>query len=145
MHVLKRSTITLLLSLLISISCYSKETKSKIKADKNIKPEKPNIIMILADDMGYSDLGCYGSEINTPNLNKLAQNGMRFTQMHNTSKSFPSRACLLTGVYAQQSGMSENPSIIKNTISIGDLLKSAGYRTLFSGKNHSKTSLYNFG
>jgi arylsulfatase len=145
MQLLKRSTISILLSLLISISCYSKETKSKIKADKNSKPEKPNIIMILADDMGYSDLGCYGSEINTPNLNKLAQSGMRFTQMHNTSKSFPSRACLLTGVYAQQSGMSENPSTIKNTISIGDLLKSAGYRTLFSGKNHSKTSLYNFG
>ena len=145
MQLLKLSTISILLSLLISISCYSKETKSKIKADKNSKPEKPNIIMILADDMGYSDLGCYGSEINTPNLDKLAQNGMRFTQMHNTSKSFPSRACLLTGVYAQQSGMSENPSTIKNTISIGDLLKSAGYRTLFSGKNHSKTSLYNFG
>jgi len=145
MQVLKRSSISILLSLLISISCYSKETKSKIKADKNSKPEKPNIIMILADDMGYSDLGCYGSEINTPNLNKLAQNGMRFTQMHNTSKSFPSRACLITGVYAQQSGMSENPGTIKNTISIGDLLKSAGYRTLFSGKNHSKTSLYTFG
>ncbi|MEI6554309.1 MAG: arylsulfatase [Paludibacter sp.] len=127
------------------MSCYSKETKNKIKKEKDNNPDKPNIIMILADDMGYSDLGCYGSEINTPNLNKLAQNGMRFTQMHNTSKSFPSRACLLTGVYAQQSGMSENPGTIKNTISIGDLLKSAGYRTLFSGKNHSKTSLYSFG
>ena len=145
MQVIKRSTISVLLSLLISMSCYSKETKNKIKKEKDNNPDKPNIIMILADDMGYSDLGCYGSEINTPNLNKLAQNGMRFTQMHNTSKSFPSRACLLTGVYAQQSGMSENPGTIKNTISIGDLLKSAGYRTLFSGKNHSKTSLYSFG
>ena len=142
---IKRSTISVLLSLLISISCYSKETKTKIKKEKNNNPDKPNIIMILADDMGYSDLGCYGSEINTPNLNKLAQNGLRFTQMHNTAKSFPSRACLLTGVYAQQSGMSENPQTIKNTISIGDLLKSAGYRTLFSGKNHSRTKLYDFG
>ena len=133
------------MSLLISISCYSKETKAKIKSELNSKPEKPNIIMILADDMGYSDLGCYGSEINTPNLNQLAQNGMRFTQMHNTSKSFPSRACLLTGVYAQQNGMSEKPEKFINSISIGDLLKSAGYRTLFSGKNHSRTSLYNFG
>ena len=145
MQVLKRSTISILLSLLISISCYSKETKAKIKSELNSKPEKPNIIMILADDMGYSDLGCYGSEINTPNLNQLAQNGMRFTQMHNTSKSFPSRACLLTGVYAQQNGMSEKPEKFINSISIGDLLKSAGYRTLFSGKNHSRTSLYNFG
>jgi len=142
---IKRSTISVLLSLLISISCYSKETKTKIKKEKNNNPDKPNIIMILADDMGYSDLGCYGSEINTPNLNKLAQNGLRFTQMHNTAKSFPSRACLLTGVYAQQSGMSENPSSIINSISIGDLLKSAGYRTLFSGKNHSRTKLYDFG
>jgi arylsulfatase len=101
--------------------------------------------MILADDMGYSDLGCYGSEINTPNLDKLAQNGIRFTQMHNTAKCFPSRACLLTGVYAQQSGMSEKPESIKNSISLGDLLKTAGYRTLFSGKNHSRTKLYDFG
>ncbi len=145
MIVVKKSTLIVFLSFLVSISCFSKETKAKIKNELNNKPEKPNIIMILADDMGYSDLGCYGSEISTPNLDKLAQNGMRFTQMHNTSKSFPSRACLLTGVYAQQSGMSKSPSTIKNTISMGDLLKSVGYRTLFSGKNHSKTSLYTFG
>jgi len=145
MQVLKRSYFSFLFTFFVSIYGFSKETKAKQKTEENIKSDKPNIIMILADDMGYSDLGCYGSEINTPNLNKLAQNGMRFTQMHNTSKSFPSRACLLTGVYAQQCGMSENPQEIKNSISIGDLAKSAGYRTLFSGKNHSKTTLYNFG
>jgi arylsulfatase len=66
---------------------------------------KPNIIFILVDDMGYSDLGCYGSEVQTPNLDQLAEQGMRFTQMYNTSKCFPSRACLLTGVYAQQCNM----------------------------------------
>jgi len=63
--------------------------------------EKPNIILISADDLGWSDIGCYGSEVQTPNLDKLAEEGMRFTQFHNTSKCFPSRACLLTGVYAQ--------------------------------------------
>ena len=67
--------------------------------------EKPNIIFILVDDMGYSDLGCYGGEISTPHIDSLAQNGLRYTQMYNTAKCFPSRACLLTGVYAQQSGM----------------------------------------
>lgn len=72
------------------------------KTSKN--EQRPNIILILADDMGWSDLGCYGGEINTPNLDKLAEDGLRFTEVYNTSKCFPSRACLLTGVYAQQCG-----------------------------------------
>ena len=101
--------------------------------------------MILVDDMGYSDLGCYGGEIETPNLDKLAKKGIRFTQMHNTAKCFPSRACLLTGVYAQQCGMGVQPKTFTNSISLGDLLRNAGYRTLLSGKNHSQLSLYNFG
>ncbi len=117
---------------------------SKEKTEQQ-NPNKPNIILILVDDMGYSDLGSYGSEIKTPNLDNLASNGIRFTQMHNTSKCFPSRASLLTGVYAQQSGMSVNPESIINTISVADLLKSVGYRTLQSGKNHSKTKMYDFG
>ena len=108
-------------------------------------PTKPNIIMILADDLGYSQLGCYGSEINTPHLDSLAANGIRFTQFHNTAKSFPSRACLLTGVYAQQCGMGDNPAAMINSISLGDMLQTAGYTTLFSGKNHSLTPLYGFG
>ncbi len=112
---------------------------------KTDKTTKPNIVLILVDDMGYSDIGCYGGEISTPNLDKLANQGMRFTQMHNTSKCFPSRSCLLTGVYAQQNGMSVNPEQFQNSISLGDLVKTAGYRTLQSGKNHSKTSLYDFG
>jgi arylsulfatase len=97
----------------------------------------PNIILILADDMGWSDPGCYGSEISTPNLDHLAENGMRFTQVYNTSKCYPSRACLLTGVYAQQSGFGSsfrNP--IANAITLGEMLRMAGYRTLWSGKHH---------
>jgi len=121
---------------------------SSIVAAQNEKvgtSSKPNIIIILADDMGYSQLGCYGSEIETPHLDSLANYGVRFTQFHNTSKSFPSRACLLTGVYAQQCGMDVNPQSIVNSISLGDMLRTAGYTTLFSGKNHSTTPLYGFG
>ncbi len=109
------------------------------------KNERPNIVMILADDMGFSDLGCYGSEINTPNLDQLADNGLRFTQFTNTSKSFPSRACLLTGLYAQQCGMGKQPAYITNAITIGEVLKKAGYRTLMSGKHHGKDNMYNRG
>lgn len=100
-------------------------------------PMNPNVILILADDMGWSDLGCYGSEIRTPNLDKLAAHGVRFTQVYNTSKCFPSRACLLTGVYAQQNGYAEshrNP--ITNAITLGEMFQMAGYRTLWSGKHH---------
>lgn len=101
------------------------------------KEEKPNIVLILADDLGWSDIGCYGSEIETPNLDWLAANGVRFTQMYNTSKCFPSRATLLTGLYAQQVGYEasyQQPLI--NGITLGELLKSVGYRTLWVGKHH---------
>ena len=76
-------------------------------ASQTTKPasRRPNILLILADDMGWSDLGCYGGEIKTPNLDRLAENGIRFRQFHNTAKCMPSRACLLTGLYAQQCGM----------------------------------------
>ena len=63
---------------------------------------KPNVVFILADDLGFSDLGCYGGEIATPNLDTLAANGLRFTQFYNTARCWPSRAALLTGYYAQQ-------------------------------------------
>jgi len=66
---------------------------------------RPNIILILADDLGYSDLGCYGSEISTPNLDRLAQNGIRFTQFYNQARCCPSRAALLTGRYPHQVGL----------------------------------------
>jgi len=80
--------------------------------------------------MGFSDIGCYGGEVNTPHLDRLAENGLRFTNMYNTSKCFPSRACLLTGVYAQQCGMNRNSKGIKNAITMADLLRTEGYRTL---------------
>ncbi len=97
----------------------------------------PNIILISADDMGWSDLGSYGSEVSTPNIDRLASQGMRFTQFHNTSKCFPSRACLLTGIYAQQSGYDRNfTQPLKNSVTLGEVLRKAGYITLWSGKHH---------
>ncbi len=98
--------------------------------------ERPNVVLILADDMGFSDLGCYGSEIATPNLDALAAGGVRFTQVYNTSKCFPSRACLLTGCYAQQVGMDRGPREITGGVTLGELLRPAGYHTFFSGKHH---------
>ncbi len=64
----------------------------------------PNILLIMADDLGFSDLGCYGGEISTPNLDALAMNGLRFTQFYNTARCWPTRAALLSGYYAQRSG-----------------------------------------
>ena len=69
------------------------------------KPKQPNIVIIMADDMGFSDIGCYGSEIKTPVLDKLAANGLRFTQFYNTSRCCPTRASLLTGMYQHQAGI----------------------------------------
>jgi arylsulfatase len=101
------------------------------------KPDPPNIILISVDDMGWSDLGCYGSEVRTPHIDKLAAKGMRFTQFHNTSKCFPSRACLLTGIYAQQSGYDRSfNQPLQHAVTLGEVLREAGYITLWSGKHH---------
>src|SRR5436853_7647416 len=72
---------------------------------------KPNILIILADDMGFSDAGCYGSEIETPNIDRLAAGGLRFTQFYNTARCWPSRAAILTGYYAQQVRRDELPGL----------------------------------
>jgi len=105
-----------------------------------------NIILILADDLGYSDLGCYGSEIHTPNLDRLASGGVRFTQMYNCGRCCPSRASLLTGLYPHQAGigwMNEDlgyPSyqgyLNNNCLTIAEALKIGGYHTLMVGKWH---------
>ncbi len=110
------------------------------------REELPNIVLICADDLGWSDLGCYGSEIETPNIDRLAEQGIRFTQFYNTSKCFPSRACLLTGIYAQQSGYDrafQQP--LRNAITLGEVLQEAGYLTLWSGKHHGLENPVNRG
>ncbi len=111
-----------------------------------LKDERPNIVLILADDLGYSDLGCYGGEVQTPNLNYLAENGMRFTQFYNTSRCCPSRASLLTGLYNHEAGIGEMTTdrnlpgyrghITENAVTLAEVLKSAGYHTAMTGKWH---------
>ena len=102
--------------------------------------DQPNIVLILADDMGYSDLGCYGGEIKTPNLDRLAKNGIRYTQAYNTSKCWTTRISLLTGLYHHRSDRN-----FTNTALIGEILKPAGYRTWWSGKHHAGFNPYDRG
>jgi len=108
---------------------------------------RPNIVLIMADDMGYSDLGCYGSEINTPHLDKMAGEGLRFTQFYNAARCCPTRASLLTGLYPHQAGMGgmvgskTGPGpyqgyLNDQCVTIAEVLKGAGYTTLMSGKWH---------
>ncbi len=112
----------------------------------NEKSVQPNIILICADDLGWSDIGCYGSEIKTPNLDRLANEGIRFTQFHNTAKCFPSRASLLTGVYAHDCGYNKiHTNSITNAVTIGEVLQEAGYLTYWSGKHHGKDNPYHLG
>src|SRR6476661_5488808 len=80
-------------------------SSSLVAAEVQPAPQKPNVVLILADDMGYSDLGCYGSEISTPNVDALAKDGVRMTQFYNSARCCPSRAALLTGVYNHQAGI----------------------------------------
>lgn len=108
-------------------------------------PPRPNVILIMVDDMGWSDVGAYGSEIQTPHLDRLAEEGLRFTNFYNTSKCFTSRSCLLTGVYAQRTGTDTSVSQISNAATLGEVLQSAGYTTLASGKHHGTDNLYDRG
>ncbi len=107
--------------------------------------DRPNILLILCDDMGFSDIGCYGGEIDTPHIDRLAAGGIRFTQFYNTSKCFPSRACLLTGVYSQQCRMARRHGPIQNAVTLGEVLRTAGYRTLWAGKHHGTENPFDRG
>jgi arylsulfatase A-like enzyme len=109
---------------------------------------RPNIVVILVDDMGFSDLGCYGSEIPTPNLDKLAAGGLRFSQFYNTGRCCPTRASLLTGLYSHQTGIGnmvndDGPAfpgyrghLNTSCVTLAEVLKPAGYFTAMSGKWH---------
>ena len=86
----------------ICIACLASVLAATVTAAPT---NRPNIVVILADDMGYSDLGCYGGEVHTPNIDALAQNGLRFTQFYNIGRCCPTRASLLTGLYPHQAGV----------------------------------------
>lgn len=108
-----------------------------VVASAQAEDRRPNIMVIMVDDMGYSDLGCFGGEIHTPNLDGLANNGMRFTQFFNAGRSCPSRAALMTGLYAQQAGiMAMGQSLNTECVTIPEVLKTAGYHTAMTGKWH---------
>ena len=107
---------------------------SFLVAGTSMASTRPNIILIMVDDMGYSDIGCYGGEVKTPNLDRLAEGGLRFTQFYNTAKCHTTRAELLTGNYAYSIGDNN----MEHGATFGEVLRTVGYRTLIAGKWHQK-------
>ncbi|MGE4550431.1 MAG: arylsulfatase, partial [Opitutales bacterium] len=96
----------------------------------NLAAEKPNVVLIMCDDMGFSDIGCYGGEVLTPNIDRMAKEDMRFTQFYNNAKCTTTRASIVTGLFPRK------PLLNKEMLTIGEAMKRAGYRTSLSGKWH---------
>lgn len=131
--------------LVMALACNSGSSPSQPHT-----PKRPHIVLIMADDMGYSDIGCYGSEIRTPTLDRLAQNGLRFRDFYNTAKCCPSRAALMTGLYQHEAGMGAMVSppdkaiqpgpyqgfLNDSCLTIAEALQSTGYHTYMTGKWH---------
>jgi arylsulfatase A-like enzyme len=117
-----------------------------LPAFAHAQAKPPNIILMMADDMGFSDIGCYGGEIATPNLDGMARRGVRFTQFYNTARCCPTRASLLTGLYSHQAGVGHmvndrglpgyRGDLNRNCVTIAEALRPAGYQTLMCGKWH---------
>ena len=142
-HHHKRTTNAFVFSIMFIVSCCG-----TIK-DNNFN-DRPNVIVVLVDDMGFSDIGCYGSEISTPNIDKLGYDGLRFTQFYNAARCCPSRASLLTGLYPHQAGIGGMVDVkgrvresgpyqgwlSQNAVTIAEVLKENGYNTYMSGKWH---------
>ena len=129
-----------------SVRRWSASLLSLALASSAFAAKRPNIIIAMADDMGWSDIGCYGAEIDTPNLNTLAESGLRFTQFYNTGRCCPTRATLLSGTYAHQAGIGHMMSnrnlpgyrgdLNQNVRTIAEVMKTAGYATYMAGKWH---------
>jgi arylsulfatase A-like enzyme len=110
------------------------------------RPDRPNIIVIMSDDMGFTDVGCYGGEIRTPNLDRLAADGLRFTQFYNTARCCPTRASLLTGLYPHQAGVGHmmddkgldgyRGDLNDRCMTVAQVLGRSGYGTYMAGKWH---------
>jgi arylsulfatase A-like enzyme len=139
---------TLLILLLFLLGSYSGNKQNELI--KNQQNKRPNILLIVADDLGYSDLGCYGGEIKTPQLDKLASEGVRMTSFYTMGRCCPSRAAILTGQYPHRVGLGHMIAnlnlpgymgrISDDAITIGQVLQSSGYRTFMSGKWHLGTN-----
>jgi arylsulfatase len=137
---MKRFPISLVLSLVLG-SLIGRPSRAEA-------PPRPNIVVILVDDMGFSDIGCYGSEIPTPNIDALAEHGVRFTQFYNTARCSPTRASILTGLYPHQAGMGHLDSVVhegskgtqgrlrEDAVTMAEVLRDAGYLTCMTGKWH---------
>src|SRR5688500_12850208 len=129
------------LSFLLLLGCF-------FAPSLGLAEERPNIVMVLVDDLGYSDIGCYGGEVPTPHLDRLGAGGLRFTQFYNTARCSPTRASLLTGLYPHQAGMGHLDNTIRenskgtqgrlrdDAVTIGEVLQGAGYFTIMTGKWH---------
>jgi len=142
------------LACIISTVLFVSSCKEETKQETAAQDDRPNIVLIMSDDMGYSDIAPYGGEIDTPNLTALAEGGLKFTQFYNTGRCCPTRASLLTGCYPHEASIGhmtnppENPDqhdygvpgyrgfLNNNTVTIAEVLKEAGYRTLMTGKWH---------
>jgi len=139
---------TMLILFLFLLGSYSGNKQNE--PIKNKQKGRPNILLIVADDLGYSDLGCYGGEIQTPRLDKLASNGVRMTSFYTTGRCCPSRASILTGLYPHRAGLGHmirnlnqpgyTGRISDDAITIAQILQSSGYRTFMSGKWHLGTN-----
>lgn len=135
------------LSLLLTLAIFA-FASSVVALHAADAPKRPNVVVILVDDMGFSDIGCYGSEIPTPNIDALAQHGVRFTQFYNTARCSPTRASLMTGLYPHQAGMGHLDNIVHegskgttgrlrdDAVTMAEVLHDAGYLTCMTGKWH---------
>ena len=136
---MKRFALLAPLVLVLLLGCFTPGVRAAMEA-------APNIVLIMVDDMGFSDIGCYGAETETPNLDRLAADGLRFTQFYNTSRCCPTRAALLTGLYSHQAGIGHMSGdygypayqgyLNDRCVTIAEALKPAGYYTAISGKWH---------
>ena len=140
-HTLARCLLTVAILLVLCARCVAQTAPASAANFRS----KPNIILILADDLGFSDLGCYGSNISTPNVDKLAKEGLKFTQFYNAARCCPSRAALLTGLYPHEAGIGQMTgrgnglypgNLSHNAVTLAEALQSAGYATFIAGKWH---------